>query len=276
MKKVITESSWAEINHNFMANCAGFDGPYETLSTLVKVYFALSLIWIFLVWFYEASDSTDMLYAFMGQFCPGYFNRGVMRAAQVDDTLLRFLTLLPVVKTIRVNALSNFFAGCPWEGDSIEHRNFAMMSVTISTVYETCLAIILIYLSKGWLLTPEGSQNGGAFDMSGPETANLSLIIGFLYLMNCAQFLTIDFFWPALIVNLSLVMLQISIFWLAIRNSLKALKLIKREQQIVYEMNFRPLMEAATLKFHMMRQYVIVITGYFFYKISIRGSYDLR
>ena len=122
----------------------------------------------------------------MGQFCPGYFNRAVMRASQIDDTLLRFLTMLPLIKTIRVNALSNFFSGCPWEGDTIEHRNFAMMSVTISTVYETSLAIILIYLSKGWLLTPEGSQNGGAFDMDGTETANLSLLIGFLYLFTCA------------------------------------------------------------------------------------------
>lgn len=112
--------------------------------------------------------------------------------------------------------------------------------------------------------------------MSGPETANLSLLIGFLYLMTCAQFLTIDFFWPALLVNLSLVLLQITLFWLAIRNSFKAIKEIRREQQIIYEMNFRPLMESVTLKFQMMRQYVLIIILYFFYKISVRGSYDLR
>ena len=69
-------------------------------------------------------------------------------------------------------------------------RNFAMMTVTLSTVYETCLAIVLIYLSKGWLLTPRGSQTGGSFDLSGPEAANLSFAIGMIYICTCGRFLT--------------------------------------------------------------------------------------
>ena len=65
-----------------------------------------------------------------------------------------------------------------------------MMTVTLSTVYETILAIVLIYLSKGWMLTPAGAQTGGSFDLTGSEAANLSFIIGLIYICTCGRFLT--------------------------------------------------------------------------------------
>lgn len=71
-------------------------------------------------------------------------------------------------------------------------RNAAMMTVTLSTVYETTMVIVLFYLAKGWVLTPVGSTTEGSFDLTGNEAANLSFITGFIYIGTCGTFMTKD------------------------------------------------------------------------------------
>jgi hypothetical protein len=105
------------------------------------------------------------------------------------------LVVLPLLKASIYFLYSSYLSQCPWDKNIGENKNAVMLMVTLSTVYSTVYVILITYLSRGWMLSPEGQYDFGTLEIESQEAASLSLIIGGIYVTHCAYYLTLDLAW---------------------------------------------------------------------------------
>jgi hypothetical protein len=103
-------------------------------------------------------------------------------------------------------------------------KNTIMLMITLSTIHQTIFLITLIYLSKGWLLTTEGSSGFGNIDQDGTEASRLSAIIGAIYVSYCAYYLANDNFVIQVFISVFLNSLYVILVYILLKNSLYSRK----------------------------------------------------
>ena len=146
-----------------------------------------------------------------------------------------------------------------------------MLMVTISTLYQSVFIIFLVYLSKGWVMTEEGQQNVGLIDLDQNESAFISAIIGGIYVSYSAQYLVLDNFPAQVTFAIILNSLYIALVFFLLKFSLKTLKYVNLESQIIQESNIRTLMKASKLKKRIVNVYIWIVAIYFLFEILVNG-----
>ena len=124
---------------------------------LARLYFIMTIIWVFVVWVYHASPSTQRVYDFITFFDFTYTRQSVLMSG-VDLSLQKSLSFLPVLKFFRVLLYSKYFGSCPWQRNIELIKNTLMLMISLNTIFESVLLMFFYYLSRGWILTSEGAM----------------------------------------------------------------------------------------------------------------------
>lgn len=139
-----------------MEQCYVFDSLIPILEVIVSLYFIVILIWSYVVF--------------------------LLRKEQTFP-VQKILTLLPVLKLIESMLVGADYHKCPWDSaDIAEDAYIKMGKVTLITFTYTFLHALLYILCKGWNTTNQQVDRN--------QATNLTLVMGLMYLMYSAYFLS--------------------------------------------------------------------------------------
>lgn len=120
----------------------------------------------------------------------------------------KILTLLPILKLIESMLVGADYHKCPWDSaDIAEDAYIKMGKVTLITFTYTFLHALLYMLCKGWNTTSQHVDRN--------QATNLTLVMGLMYLMYSAYFLSSEISGMKAIIDAVLAMLY---FFLGLAN----------------------------------------------------------
>ena len=120
--------------------------------------------------------------------------------------------------------------------------------VTLSTVYQTLIIVFLVYLSRGWIMTSDGGLDLDNLEAESQEMASLSLLVGAVYVLYCAYFLTLDLVWMQAVVGILLNTAYIFLLVKILKNCARTRQILSLERQIIAESHLDVLKPANKLK----------------------------
>lgn len=133
-----------------------FDNLIPVIKTTMVIYVIVILVWCYVVYWLRKDQTFPVQ---------------------------KILTLLPCLKLIESILVSADYGKCPWDSaDIAEDAYIKMGKVTLITFTYTFLHALLYILCKGWNTTNQ------AVDRS--QATNLTLVMGLMYLMYSAYFLS--------------------------------------------------------------------------------------
>lgn len=97
----------------------------------------------------------------------------------------KILCFLPLCKSSELRLYGALYSACPWVSDDIATEAYLKMGkVTIVTFTYTFFHAFIYLLCKGWHLTIHTVDRN--------EATNVTMVMGMIYLMYSAYFLTSD------------------------------------------------------------------------------------
>lgn len=144
------------LEHKFVEYCYVFDSLIPIIEVTVALYFIVILIWVYVVY--------------------------MLRKEQAFP-VQKILTMLPILKMIESLLVGADYNKCPWDSaDIAEDAYIKMGKVTLITFTYTFLHALLYMLCKGWNTTNQAVDRN--------QATNLTLVMGLMYLMYSAYFLS--------------------------------------------------------------------------------------
>ena len=148
-----------KMNHRFVENCYVLYGLAPTFFFTSTILFITSAIWISFVYGLRKNSSFP---------------------------IQKILTIIPVLKGIEVMLYGLDYQKCPWVWEDIAPEAYLKMGkVTSVTFSYTFLHAFLYMLCRGWSLTIHTVDRN--------QATNVTMVMGLIYLMYSAYFLSIDF-----------------------------------------------------------------------------------
>jgi len=94
--------------------------------------------------------------------------------------------MVPIMKSIESLLYTLEYKNCPWESADVAQDAYLRMGkVTEVTFTQTFIVALFFMLSKGWNITLQQVDRN--------QATNLTLVMGLVYLMYSAYFLSSDF-----------------------------------------------------------------------------------
>ena len=147
------------MTHTFIENCYVLYGLAPTFMFTSSVLAIVSVIWILFVFVFRKNSVFPMQ---------------------------KILTFIPIFKGMEVLLYGLDYNKCPWVDEDIAPEAYLKMGkVTSVTFSYTFLHAFLYVLCKGWGLTVNSVDRN--------QATNVTMVMGLIYLMYSAYFLSIDF-----------------------------------------------------------------------------------
>ena len=147
----------ARMNHLFMQRCG-------LLKALAPFFFAFAFI-------------------FFTQFCAWMSLLGVRR--ETTFPVQRLLAFIPAMMSLQILTYGLDFDTCPWVGASPDQAYLKMGKVCTVTFSYTFIHAIFYVLCHGWSITDQ--------QVGRDQATNLTMVMGVIYLIYSAYFLSADF-----------------------------------------------------------------------------------
>ena len=132
--------------------------------------------------------------------------------------------IIPVFKLLRVLAYGYYIGACPWQ-DQMTARYLLMALVTISTIYQTVFAALLLLISKGWVIMRPF--------LSRENATTLTVLMGAIYLAYSAYYISSDTSGVKSLISGVITVLYIIIFVFVMKNTLHILFTLRVQYRII-------------------------------------------
>ena len=210
----------ANYTHLFVENCA-------VLDPIVPVYFVYAGSW-------AAMAACFLLHLY------------VCIPADSRLTLQKSLLLFPALKSLEVILDGIWLDYCPWVGmDNSTYQYIQMAKISIITICYTVFVAIFYLLSKGWQLTVQ--------QLNRNQATNLTMIMGAVYLLYSAYFLSVDFQSIYTIMSVIISVLYLGLAYAFTVNNYKNRKRISAHMQMLDPNQENVMREAFVMKSQMIK-----------------------
>ena len=161
-------------------------------------------------------------------------------------TLQKSLLLFPALKALEVILDGIWLDYCPWVGmDNSTYQYIQMAKISIITICYTVFVAIFYLLSKGWQLTVQ--------QLNRNQATNLTMIMGAVYLLYSAYFLSVDFQSIYTIMSVIISILYLGLAYAFTVNNLKNRKRIAAHMQMLDPNQENVMREAFVMKSQMIK-----------------------
>ena len=221
----------AKMTHVFINRCFVLDDLFPVYYTGASCLFATLFIWIVFVFSVRKRQSF---------------------------LLQRLLTGIPAMFGVQQLLYGMHYQRCPWvEVDVASQAYLRMGMVTIVTFTMTMVHAILYVLCRGWTTTHQMVNRN--------QATNLTMVMGMIYLLYSAYFLSADFVGITEFINIVLALVY---FILGIVNHLQLYKQKRRIRQFILQQDDgnlpAALVQAVTLKLSMLKKLNVVLFIFYF------------
>ena len=209
----------ATYTHTFIENC------YE-LDAIVPTYYVFAGIW------------TVMALGFTGYL--------YKQPSEARLSLQKSLIIFPALKALEVVLEGAYLGFCPWltmSSNSFQYIQMARISV-VTICYTVFLAFFYL-LCKGWQIVVQ--------QLNRNQATNLTMIMGAVYLVYSAYFLSLEFETIFMTMNFVLAFMYACLAFTYTRNNLSNMKRVAQYLSMIEQNQENIMSESLRLKFYMIK-----------------------
>lgn len=171
----------------------------------------------------------------------------------------KVLTFIPLLKGLEDLLYSLMYKSCPWVSENVAQDAYLRMGqITLVTFTYTFIHALFFMLCKGWNTTCQVMDRN--------QATNLTLVMGIIYLMYSAYFLSSDFSGMKNFVNAVLAFIYLILGLINLKSINEQLALLKSLVRFADEVVPVAFMQSIKLKYMMLSQFKLVVYVFFMLK----------